>query len=124
MSYLGIFRFNKIWQFMTTTKAHLGNLSQLQSSSLGQSPYCLEVMSFLLFSWCLTVLILFVVFLSSPKTLASLPRYLFVMINLQQQYQLLHYLLACSCLSTTRFFPSLLGFCSGVLELGRVYVST
>ena len=49
-------------------------------------------MSFLLFSWCLAELLLFVVFSSSPKVLASLPRHLFVMINLQQKYQLLHHL--------------------------------
>ena len=49
-------------------------------------------MSFLLFSWWLAELLLFVVFSSSPKVLASLPRHLFVMINLQQKYQLLHHL--------------------------------
>ena len=49
-------------------------------------------MSFLLFSLCLAELLLFVVFSSSTKVLASLPRNLFVMINLQQKYQLLHHL--------------------------------
>ena len=61
-------------------------------------------MSFLLFSLCLAELLLFVVFSSSTKVLASLPRNLFVMINLQQKYQLLHHLVACGRLYTKSFF--------------------
>ena len=61
-------------------------------------------MSFLLFSLCLAELLLFVVFSSSSKVLASLPRNLFVMINLQQKYQLLHHLVACGRIYTKSFF--------------------